>query len=116
MFMTVTCYLFSRTENLVLTITGRVDEEELFNTLRKTEEKVLRKRSIHGCEEFTRPWTSPIENLNLTEDLIYEIEYPSEDETLGKIKLMIRAAARLLFIKLSRRQHRRGLAAGSEHK
>ena len=90
MFMAVTSsYLFSRTENLVLTITGRVDEEELFTTLRKTEEKVLRKRSIQGCGEFIRPWTSPIENLNLTEDFIYEIEYPSEDETLGKIKRMI---------------------------
>ena len=91
MFMAVTSsYLFSRTENLVLTITGRMNEEELFNTLRKTEEKVLRKRSIQGCEEFIRPWTSPTENLSLTEDLIYEIEYPSEDETLGKMTLPIR--------------------------
>ena len=116
MFMAVTSsYLFSRTENLVLTITGRVDEEELFTTLRKTEEKVLRKRSIQGCEEFIRPWTSPIENLNLTEDLIYEIEYPSEDETLGKIESMSRAPG-LLLIKLSLRQHRCGLAAGSVYK
>ena len=61
-----------------------MDEQELFNTLRKTEEKVLRKRSIQGCDEFKRPWTSPMEKLNLEEDLIYEIEYPSEDETLGK--------------------------------
>ena len=75
---------------MVLTITGRMNEEELFNTLRKTEEKVLRKRSIQGCEEFIKPWTSPVENLNLTEDLIYEIEYPSEDETLGKMTLPIR--------------------------
>ena len=100
MFHVYDCYLFSRTENLVLTITGRVDEEELFNTLRKTEEKVLRKRSIHGCEEFTRPWTSPIENLNLTEDLIYEIEYPSEDESLGKIKLMTRKSCWFIIYKI----------------
>ena len=60
-----------------------MDQEELFNSLRKTEEKVLRKRSIHGYDEFKRPWTSPVEKLNLTEDLIYEIEYPSDDETLG---------------------------------
>ena len=85
MFCVYGCYLFSRTENLVLTITGRVDEEELFNTLRKTEEKVLRKRSIQGWKEFRRPWTSPIEKLNLTEDLIYEIDYPSDDESLGNI-------------------------------
>ena len=29
---------FYRPENLVLTITGRIDEQELFDTLRKTEE------------------------------------------------------------------------------
>ena len=32
---------FYRPENLVLTITGRVDEEELFETLKKTEERCL---------------------------------------------------------------------------
>ena len=73
---------------MVLTIIGKMDEKKLFNTLRKTEEKVLRKRSLQSCAEFVRPWTSPIENLNLTEDLIYDLDYPSEDETLGNIKLM----------------------------
>ena len=75
---------------MVLTIIGKMDEKKLFNTLRKTEEKVLRKRSLQSCAEFVRPWTSPIENLNLTEDLIYDLDYPSEDETLGNIKLMTR--------------------------
>ena len=50
-----------------------MDQEELFNSLRKTEEKVLRKRSIHGYEEFKRPWTSPVEKLNLTEEEITEL-------------------------------------------
>ena len=62
-----------------------MNEEDLFETLRKTEEKVLRKRRYEGCEEFTRPWQDPLQKLNLTEDYIYEIEYPSEDESLGKI-------------------------------
>ena len=61
-----------------------MDEDELFATLAKTEEKVLRKRKAQGCAAFERPWSQPVNKLNLTEDLVYEIEYPSEDETLGK--------------------------------
>ena len=75
-----------RTENLVLTITGRINEEDLFRTLRKTEEKVLRKIEAQGYEEFERPWRKPLKKLNLTDDLIYEIEYPSEDITLGNLQ------------------------------
>jgi len=76
---------FYRPENLVLTITGKMDEQDLFETLRKTEEKVLRKRHVQGCDDFIRPWQTPLKKLNLKEDLIYEIDYPSEDETLGSI-------------------------------
>ena len=61
-----------------------MDEDELFATLAKTEEKVLRKRKAQGCAAFERPWSEPVQRLNLTEDLVYEIDYPSEDETLGK--------------------------------
>ena len=74
---------FYRTENLVLTITGRIDEQELFETLRKTEEKVLRKRSVKEASPFKRPWTDHLERIELEEDLIMEIDYPSEDESLG---------------------------------
>ena len=68
---------------MVLTITGRIDEQELFDTLRKTEEKVLRKRAIQAAEPFQRPWQTPLEKIDLEEDLIFEIEYPSDDETIG---------------------------------
>ena len=74
---------FYRPENLVLTITGRIDEQELFETLRKTEEKVLRKRSVQPPVSFQRPWQTPLEKIDLEKDLIFEIEYPSDDETLG---------------------------------
>ena len=74
---------YYRPENLVLTITGRIDEQELFETLRKTEEKVLRKRAAQPAESFQRPWQTPLAKINLTEDLIFEIEYPSDDETTG---------------------------------
>ena len=77
--------LFYRPENLVLTITGRIDEEQLFDTLRKTEEKVLRKRAVKAQAAFQRPWQKPLKKINLTEDLIVEIEYPSDDETIGNV-------------------------------
>ena len=60
-----------------------MDEQDLFNALRKTEEKVLRKKKGGECDEFEKPWATPLKKLNLTEDFVYEIKYPSEDETLG---------------------------------
>ena len=77
---------YYRPENLVLTITGRIDEQELFETLKKTEEKVLRKRAQQELEPFERPWQTPLEEINLAEDLVFEIEYPSDDETTGNIR------------------------------
>ena len=68
---------FYRPENLVLTITGRVDEEELFETLKTTEEKVLSKREVLPPDDYQRPWQTPLEKIHL------EIEYPSDDETTG---------------------------------
>merc|ERR1711892_799888 len=76
---------YYRPENLVLTITGRIDEQELFETLRKTEEKVLKKRVSQESESFDRPWQTPLEKINLTEDLIFDIEYPSDDESTGSV-------------------------------
>ena len=99
-------FICCRTENLVLTITGRMNEEDLFETLRKTEEKVLRKRQHEGCEEFTRPWQTPLQKLNLTEDYIYEIEYPSEDESLGKISDLIWIILVSFLIDICSRKHR----------
>ena len=60
-----------------------MDEQDLFNALRKTEEKVLRKKKGGECDEFEKPWATPLKKLNLKKDLVYEIKYPSEDETLG---------------------------------
>lgn len=76
---------YYRPENLVLTITGRIDEQQLFDTLRTTEEKVLRKRELKSPPPFQRPWQKPLQQLNLTEDLIVEIDYPSDDETVGNV-------------------------------
>ena len=74
---------FYKPENLVLTITGRIDEEELFETLKATEEKVLSKREVLPPDDYQRPWQTPLEKIHLEKDLIFEIEYPSDDETTG---------------------------------
>ena len=58
---------FYRPENLILTITGRIDEQQLFQTVRPIEEKILRKRLHERGEEvaegrwqqqdvYKRPW------------------------------------------------------------
>ena len=60
-----------------------MDEQDLFNALRKTEEKVLRKKKEGDYYEFEKPWAKPLKKLNLKKDYVYEVEYPSEDETLG---------------------------------
>ena len=73
----------TRFETITRNITGRIDEQELFETLRKTEEKVLRKRAVQAEDSFQRPWQTPLAKINLIEDLIFEIEYPSDDETTG---------------------------------
>jgi len=76
---------FYQPENLVLTITGRINEQDLFETLRATEEKILRKRAVTPIEPFERPWQTPLNKLDLKEDLVFEIEYPSDDETTGNV-------------------------------
>ena len=58
---------FYRPENLILTITGRIDEQQLFETVRPIEEKILRKKLHERGEEvaegrwqqqdvYKRPW------------------------------------------------------------
>jgi len=76
---------FYRPENIVLTITGKINEEALFNTLRQTEEKILQKWEINPPSKFVKPWQDSIKKLNLQEDLIFEKEYPSEDESVGNV-------------------------------
>jgi len=75
---------FYRTENLVLTITGKFDEQEVFERLRKTEEKVLQKQYAQGITEFVQPWQSPLQKVILEEDDVNEVEYPNDDETTSK--------------------------------
>ena len=63
---------FYRPENLILTITGRIDEQQLFQTVRPIEEKILRKRLHKRGQEvaegrwqqqdvYKRPWQVRLE-------------------------------------------------------
>ena len=76
---------FYRPENLVLSITGNIEEEELFEALMGTEEKVNNRRDVEIREPFQRPWQRPLEIINLDKDLISEVEYPSDDESTGHV-------------------------------
>ena len=64
---------FYRPENLCVTITGRIDEGELFETLKTTEEKVLSKREVLPPDDYQRPWQTPLEKIHLDEDLFFKL-------------------------------------------
>ena len=76
---------FYRPENLVLTITGTIDEEELFEALMGTEEKVISRRKVEIPEPFQRPWQTPLEMVDVDKDPISYVEYPSDDENTGHV-------------------------------
>lgn len=77
--------MFYRTENLVITITGNIDEQELFRTLRSTEEKVLRKRSKEPAPAYVRPWQDELAEIGDDVDNELTVEFPSDDETIGNV-------------------------------
>jgi len=85
---------FYRPENLILTITGRIDEEQLFKTIRPIEEKILRKRARKELvAEYQRPWQSELKPAGWTEENpegfqdnhVFQMEYPSDDESRGQV-------------------------------
>jgi len=76
---------FYRPENIVLTITGKIEEQELFRTLRSTEEKILRKRALAPLPPYVRPWQSDIAKISPNAEQSLTIEFPSDDETIGNV-------------------------------
>jgi len=74
-----------RAENLILTITGRVDETQLFEKVRSIEEKVLKKRSLDPNYSFERPWQKPLQPSGFEEDHVFIHEFPSDDESKGHV-------------------------------
>ena len=71
---------YYRPENLQLTITGRIDEEQLFNVIRPIEEKILNKRAIQPAEEYIRPWSQDLKETGYEENFVFEHVFPDEDE------------------------------------
>ena len=71
---------YYRPENLQLTITGRIDEEQLFNVIRPIEEKILNKRAIQPADEYIRPWSQDLKETGYEENFVFEHIFPDEDE------------------------------------
>jgi len=74
-----------RAENLILTITGRIDETQLFEQVRSIEEKVLKKRSLDPNYSFERPWQKPLSPTGFDKDHTFIHEFPSDDESKGHV-------------------------------
>ena len=73
---------YYRAENLVLIITGRIDQEEIFKRLTSIEEKILEK--VKNQSNFRRPWQRPVQPLgNLSRYMA--LEFQSEDESFGEV-------------------------------
>ena len=70
---------YYRPENLLLTITGRIDEEQLFDVIRPIEEKVLNKRSVESVEDYERPWSQELQETGYDENFIFQHEFPDVD-------------------------------------
>ena len=78
---------YYRPENLLLTITGRIEEEQLFTSIRHIEEKILNKWSEGGRPEYERPWTNEIEPTGFDTDYLFQHEFPDEDEDKAHVIL-----------------------------
>ena len=69
---------YYRPENLLLTITGRIDEQQLFESIRNIEEKVLAKRGGE-VPEYERPWSQDLKPTGFDADYVFQHEFPDED-------------------------------------
>ena len=74
---------FYRPENIMLTITGAVDIDHLFEALKETEEKILKQRAGMTVKPFDRPWIKAMKRIDLKKDFYSEIEFPSNTEVTG---------------------------------
>lgn len=85
---------YYRPENLVLTITGQISQEELFKALEKTEQKVIAKREADGnVDVLEKPFQRPLDQVK--EDLEKTVEFPSEDEQFGWVLMGWRVPGKL---------------------
>jgi len=81
---------FYRPENMLLTITGRIDEKQLFNIVRPIEEKLLKKQSIIDTfslddPSVNGPWHAPLQPTGFNDNHVFSHEYPDDDESKGHV-------------------------------
>lgn len=69
---------FYRPENLKIIICGKVEAQDVFNSVANLEELILSKGPR---EPFDRPWQSPIPPVTESKDIV--VKYPSDEETNG---------------------------------
>ena len=74
---------FYRPDNLILTITGRIDESQLFAKVRSIEEKFI--KSPNSNCSFKRPWQNSLEPIGSEFDVSFTHEFPSDDESKGHV-------------------------------
>ena len=74
---------YYRPENLQLTVTGGIDEQQLFYAIRSIEEKIVNKRANQPVEEYIRPWSQDLKETGYEENYVFELVYPEwyEDVT-----------------------------------
>ena len=79
---------YYRPENLVLIITGNINQHQIFKAIASMEEKILKKKSSdQGL--FKRPWQKALQPIG-KEDNHIEHEFPYEDETTGEVYFAFR--------------------------
>eukprot|EP00026_Physarum_polycephalum_P001754 Phypoly_transcript_01756.p1 GENE.Phypoly_transcript_01756~~Phypoly_transcript_01756.p1 ORF type:complete len:1003 (+),score=143.28 Phypoly_transcript_01756:138-3011(+) len=71
---------YYRVDNLVLIVTGKVADEELFKALAPVEAHILSKSKL---PPIPRPWTNPENIQPFTIATTEEVLFPSEDQSVG---------------------------------
>ncbi|XP_057672406.1 uncharacterized protein C05D11.1-like isoform X1 [Diorhabda carinulata] len=69
---------FYRPENLKIIICGKVEAQDVFDSLTNLEELILSKGKF---DPFERPWQTPIPPVPESKDMV--VKYPSDEETNG---------------------------------
>ena len=71
---------FYRPENLILTITGRIEEDQLFEAIRRIEEKIISKRAVEEKEEYERPWSQELAPTGFEDNHVFSHVFPDDDD------------------------------------
>lgn len=74
---------FYRAENLVLVITGNIDEQKIFSAIERIEKKIGARAS--SLPPFLIPWQDPVPAL--MSSLVVDVPYPCDDEDNGLVNV-----------------------------